>query len=292
MPSYLLVLCLLFVAALGTATFHPWATPLAGGLSKQHKGASLSLFIAAGSLEFALGPLLATGFISLAGFGRTYLLALPPLVGAALLARRARLPEGPPKAEGTAHPELLRSIIPILPLWLIVILRTTVQMAFSTFLLVLLEERALSHLAGSFVLGAFLIMGTAGTLLGGYLSDRFGRRLITTLSLALSYPLYLGFLSTEGLPSFLLLAAAGTVVPASNPVLVAQAQELAPGHAGMASALTMGFGWGIAGLLMGLVGWMGDLWGLTASLRWTTLALPLAAAISLRTREARPGAPS
>lgn len=285
MPSYFLVLCLLFLAALGTATFHPWAAPLAGGLSER-KGTSLSLFIAAGSLGFALGPLLATGFISLAGFRQTYLLALPPLVGAALLARRARWPEEPLAAGKTSHPKPLRSIVPILPLWLIVILRTTVQMAFATFLLVLLEERELSHLAGSFVLGAFLIMGTAGTLLGGYLSDRFGRRLITTLSLALAYPLYLGFLGTEGFPSFLLLAAAGAVASASNPVLVAQAQELAPGHAGMASALTMGFGWGIAGLLMGLVGWMGDLWGLTASLRWMTLALPLAAAVSLKTKEA------
>ncbi|MFQ6033943.1 MAG: MFS transporter [Candidatus Bipolaricaulia bacterium] len=285
MPSYLLVLCLLIFAALGTATFHPWATPLAGGLSGRGKGTSISLFIAAGSLGFALGPLAATGFISFAGFGRTYLLALPALLVAAILIKKIRLPEGPPETE-LPRPSPLRSLIPILPLGLIVILRSTVQMAISTFLLVLLEERELSHLAGSFVLGAFLIMGTVGTLLGGYLSDRLGRRPITALSLALAYPLYWGFLSTSGLFSFLLLALAGALAAASNPVLVTQAQELAPGHAGIASALTMGFGWGIAGLLISLVGWMGDLFGLSASLRWTILALPLAAAVSLGTREA------
>lgn len=285
MPSYPLVLCLLFLAALGTATFHPWATSLAGGLSQQRKGASISIFLAAGSLGFALGPLLATGFISLVGFERTYFLALPALLVAAVIMGRIRLPKRPAEAE-FIQPELLRSLIPILPLWLIVVLRSTVQMAFSTFMLVLLEERDLSYLAGSLVLGSFLIMGTVGTLLGGYLSDRFGRKPITALSLALAYPLYWGFLSTRGPLSFLLLAAGGALVAASNPVIVTQAQELAPGHAGMASALTMGFGWGIAGLLISLVGWLGDLFGLSASLRWVILALPLAAAISLGTREA------
>jgi len=285
MPSYPLVLCLLFLAALGTATFHPWATSLAGGLSQQRKGASISIFLAAGSLGFALGPLLATGFISLVGFERTYFLALPALLVAAVIMGRIRLPKRPAEAE-FIQPELLRPLIPILPLWLIVVLRSTVQMAFSTFMLVLLEERDLSYLAGSLVLGSFLIMGTVGTLLGGYLSDRFGRKPITALSLALAYPLYWGFLSTRGPLSFLLLAAGGALVAASNPVIVTQAQELAPGHAGMASALTMGFGWGIAGLLISLVGWLGDLFGLSASLRWVILALPLAAAISLGTREA------
>lgn len=285
MPSYLLALCLLFLAALGTAAFHPGAASLAGGLSQQHKGVAISIFVAAGSLGYALGPLLATGFISLAGFERTYLLALPSLLVVATFMRRVRLLHKPTGTEATAHPGLLSSIIPILPLWLVVILRSTVQMSFSTFMLVLLEERNLSHLAGSLVLSLFLLTGMVGTLLGGYLSDRFGRRPIIVFSLILAYPLYLGFLSTRGPLSFLFLGVAGALAAASNPVIVTQAQELAPGHSGMASAITMGFSWGIAGLLISLVGWMGDLWGLSTSLRWTSLALPLAAAISLRTRE-------
>lgn len=283
MPSYPLVLCLLFLAALGTAAFHPGSASLAGGLSERSRGTSISLFIASGSLGFALGPLLATGFISLAGFERTYLLALPALVVVIILLRKPRLEMVKKKRD--THSKLLSSIIPILPLWVVVILRSTVGVSFSTFMLVLLEERGLSHLAGGFVLGLFLLMGTVGTLLGGYLSDRFGRKPITVLSLALAYPLYLGFLSTRGPLSFFFLALAGTLASASNPVIVTQAQELAPGHAGMASAITMGFGWGISGLLISLVGWMGDLWGLSSSLKWTILALPLAAAISMGTKE-------
>jgi len=47
MPSYLLVLCLLFLAALGTATFHPWAASLAGGLSAGLRWTILALPLAA-----------------------------------------------------------------------------------------------------------------------------------------------------------------------------------------------------------------------------------------------------
>lgn len=285
MPSYPLVLGLLVFAALGTAGFHPLSASLAGRLSQRRRGLSVSLFVAAGSLGFAFGPLLATGFISLAGFGRTYLLALPSLILVAAFWKGARRPAEPTVAERAARQGSIKALLPLLPLWLVVILRSTVQIAFNTFLLVLLEERGLSQLAGSLVLGLSLIAGTVGTLGGGYLSDRFGRKWITALSLALAYPLYFGFLHSGGARSLCLLAAGWALAAASNPVILTQAQELAPGQASMASAITMGFGWGIAGLLVSLVGWLADLQGLFASLNWTVLALPLAAAISLATRE-------
>ncbi|MGQ9477728.1 MAG: MFS transporter [Candidatus Bipolaricaulia bacterium] len=284
MPSYPLVLGSLILAALGTAGFHPLSASLAGGLSERHKGVAISFFVAAGSLGFALGPLLATGFISLAGLERTYLLAGPALLVAPFLWRAGVIARAAKPAEAV-RPRLL---LALLPLWLVVVLRSLVQISFTTFLLVLLEERALSHLAGSSVLLLFLVMETAGTLLGGHLSDRFGRRRIIALSLFLAYPLYLGFLITRGPGSILFLALAGVLVAASGPVIVTQAQELLPSHVNMASAITMGFGWGIAGLLVSLVGWLADLWGLAASLSWTILALPLAGVISLLTKE-RPG---
>jgi FSR family fosmidomycin resistance protein-like MFS transporter len=281
MPSYPLVLAALVLAALGTAGFHPLSASLAGGLSAQHRGAAISFFVAAGSLGFALGPLLATGFIALAGLERTYLLAAPALLVAPLL-WQVKVTDRTEKPAAALRPRLL---LALLPLWLVVVLRSTVQLAFTTFLLVLLEERALSHLAGSSVLLLFLVMETAGTLLGGHLSDRLGRKPIVAFSLFSAYPLYLGFLATRGPGSILLLALAGVLVAASNPVIVTQAQELAPSHVNIASAITMGFGWGIGGLLVSLVGWLADLWGLSTSLNWTILALPLAGVIALATKE-------
>ena len=296
MPSYPLVLGLLCLASLGTASFHPPGAALAGRASREHKGLSVSIFIAAGSLGYALGPPLATGFIALAGFERSYLLALPALALAALLLKESRprlkaglpnLREGREEREGRPDRSGLpsRALLPLLPLTLTVTLRHTVQLVFITFLIVLLEERGLSRLAGSLILALSLIAGTAGTILGGHLSDRFGRRPVAALTLALAFPLYFGFLHTTGAVSFSFLALGWVLAAASNPVIVTQAQELTPGHAGMASAFTMGFGWGIAGLLVSLVGWLADTFGLTRSLNWTILALPIAAAISLISRE-------
>ena len=70
-----------------------------------------------------------------------------------------------------------------------------------------------------------------------------------------------GFLTTSGFASFFFLLLGGAILNASNPVIVARAQELAPEQAGMASAIVMGVGWGVGGLLVSLVGVAADLWG-------------------------------
>jgi FSR family fosmidomycin resistance protein-like MFS transporter len=88
-----------------------------------------------------------------------------------------------------------------------------------------------------------------------------------------------------------LLLLGGGLLSASNPVIVAHAQELLPHSAGTASALVMGVAWGVSGLLISAVGALGDAWGLEQALRTATLAafgltalLTLGRARLLRTR--------
>ena len=85
------------------------------------------------------------------------------------------------------------------------------------------------------------------------------------------------FLQAEGFAAYLLLGAGGGFLLASNSILVALAQELAPGRSGLASSLPLGFSWGVASLSLGPAGFIADRIGLAETLGWLAL-LPLVTA--------------
>ena len=108
--------------------------------------------------------------------------------------------------------------------------------------------------------------GACGGLLGGYLSDKVGRRRIILLSLILSVPFFYLFLLSTGVLAAVGLGLAGFFLMSSIPVVLVMSQEIMPGRVGMVSGLMMGFGWGIGGLCVALVGMLADSVGLTSAL--------------------------
>ncbi len=273
MPNYIFVALVLFVSALGTAMFHPQAASVAGSLSKARKGLAVSLFVAAGTFGFAFGPLMMAAFINAFGFGKSYWGVLPLLALAPILFLTNRHENNDAEAGSLKiKDELLQNFKSLFVLWALVVLRHTVFLAFLTFLLILLTERGAGYLMGSLALFAFLFSGAVGGLAGGYLSDVWGRKKIVIASLLLAFPAGLGFLSTSGPIALILLMLTGALLQASNPVIVAQAQEIVPGSAGTASAITMGLGWGVAGLLIGLVGYLADQLGVASALKLVNYA--------------------
>jgi len=285
MTDYASVALVLFVSALGTAMFHPQAASLAGSLSKARKGLAVSLFVAAGTFGFAFGPLMMATFINSFGFERSYWGVLPLLVLAPVLFMSNRQANHSAKAESLEiKDELLQNFKSLFVLWALVVLRHTVFLSFLTFLLILMTERGANYLAGSLALFAFLFSGTIGGLAGGYLSDIWGRKKIVIVSLLLAFPAGLGFLSTSGPIALILLMLTGALLQASNPVIVAQAQEIVPGSAGTASAITMGLGWGVAGLLISVVGYLADQLGVVSALKllnYAAILIAIALAIGL-----------
>jgi FSR family fosmidomycin resistance protein-like MFS transporter len=152
-----------------------------------------------------------------------------------------------------------------------VVLRHVVILSFLTFLVILLQGRGYGYLAGSLSLVGFLLVSAPAGLLGGHLSDRLGRWSVTIWSLWLGFSALLGFLMTRDALSLALLLLGGGLLSASNPVIVAHAQELLPQRSSTASALVMGFAWGVGGLLISAVGALGDAWGLERALGLATL---------------------
>ena len=273
---YTLLVIIVFIGGMGIAFFHPQGAALAGAAGGRHKGFGMSFFSAGGNAGYALGPLFILPVVSGVGLEYAYIVVVPGVVLSILLYKYLSMPisllETEENAIRTERVSLqLRTIV---LLWLIVFFRALIVMSFGTYIPLLLKERGYSFMVGGTAIFIFLFCGAFGGLLGGYLSDRLGRKRIILLSLGLPTPLLLVFLYISGAWSNIGLGLAGASLLSSIPVGIVMAQEFTPKRTSTISGLMIGFAWGIAGLGVSLVGMLADTVGLTKAL--TSVAfLPL-----------------
>ncbi|MEN3010128.1 MAG: MFS transporter [Candidatus Bipolaricaulaceae bacterium] len=276
-PSYTAAALLLVLAGLGTAAFHPAGACLVpeGG----SRGLRMALFAAGGTLGVALGPLLVTQTVSRFGLSRVPFLLVPAalllgLIGFAL--PRGARPNR--QAVGFArHPQRHQ----VLRLWGMGMFRDVVGTAVSGFLAVVWARRGASLTLAGLSLTVYALAGALGDLVGGRLSDRFGRREILAGALLLALPSLYLFLFTQGAVSLAFLAFFGFASAASVPVAVVYGQELMPESRGLVAGLLLGLAWGVGSLLVTGVGALADRIGLEPALGLVGLALLPAAALAL-----------
>jgi FSR family fosmidomycin resistance protein-like MFS transporter len=119
-----------------------------------------------------------------------------------------------------------------------------------------------------------LVAGALGTLAGGRLVDRVGRRPVLLGSIALQLPLLVLFVLAGSAAAVALLALVGFVTIATFSVTVLMGQEYLPRRLGIASGVTLGLAIGLGGLAASALGVLADAAGLPAVM-WTIAALPL-----------------
>ncbi len=265
---------LMLLAALGgagVASFHPQASAWAGQGIPETRGRWMALFISAGNLGLAAGPTFFSTVAAWWGLERTWWAAWPGVLVTVLLL--AHLPD----AARTSHsPRPRRDWGPLWAVWkplailyLLVVIRSIVQVTFGQFLpLYLHRERGLPVSTANYALSLYLGCGALGGLFGGHLADRLGRRAVIMISMIGCVPFLALFFFANGAPAWAGLALGGFILLFTIPVNIVMAQELAPSQTGTVSALMMGFGWGMAGLVfIPMTGWAADYFSLDAVLR-------------------------
>jgi FSR family fosmidomycin resistance protein-like MFS transporter len=292
-PSYPFLLLAVGLAGLGTAAYHPKASVGVAAVAGIRKGAAMSLFSAGGNLGFAIGPLLGAFLLRrFAAPGTLGLLVPGALLSAALLAVRAPPVSSPQSPREERGSEGAVPVLGIALLCLAVSLRSWTYQGTIIFLPFLLASGRQPAVAPSVALFLYLFSGALAGLLGGILSDRWGRRRILVGTLLLYAPLMLAFQATDGRLAVLLLALSGAVLLASFPVAIVYAQELLPARIGLASGLTLGFAFGAGGIGAGVTGVLIDAVGMEWGMASLSL-LPLGAALAcLPLRERRGPAPA
>ena len=140
----------------------------------------------------------------------------------------------------------------------------------------LIQEYGASEASGNAALAAMLVAGAVGTLVGGRIVDRVGRRKVLIGSTLAQVPLLLGFmLAPGGVLAGVLMAGIGFVTVMSFSVSVLMGQEYLPSRLGIASGVTLGLAIGMGGVAAALLGWLADDAGLE-TVMWTIAMLPIA----------------
>lgn len=278
-PNYFMLLTTVTLAGLGTAAFHPQASAMVTSVSGNQKGVFQAFFTAAGNVGWALTPLLLVPFVETWGLNWTPIFVIPGILVALLLwlsAPRAAL--AAKKSPPPLLPILREAGSELGKVMLVVAFRSLAYSGLVALLPLYLAQQNISLLAGSRLLFVMLFAGALGGLAGGYLSDRFGRKTVIVGSLAAATPCFYLFLITGGLTSYIFMAMAGTMLLASFSVTVVVAQEIISTNAALASGLTLGFGVGIGGLGVGLIGLFAEQAGIRAAVH-VLIWLPLLAGL-------------
>lgn len=289
MSSYPLMLLTVALAGLGTAAFHPQASSMVTAVSGERKGFFQALFVAAGNVGWALTPLMMVPLIQGYGLHASILAMLPGvLVGVLLWFTTPRM-----AAASHAQPPALLPVLrakgkELAKIVLVVACRSLAYFGLVAFLPLFLQSRNISLLTGSRMLFLMLFAGALGGIGGGYLSDLIGRKAVIAGSLLLSSPLFYLFLKSSGPLSYLFLALAGAALLASFSVTVVLAQEAMGKNAAVASGLMLGFGIGVGGLGVGLLGILAEHAGLPYTINLMILLPCLAGlfALILKTEKA------
>jgi FSR family fosmidomycin resistance protein-like MFS transporter len=280
--SYALTFAAIVLSGIGVAAFHPEGARHANYASGARKAQGMSLFALGGNAGFALGPALTTGSVLAVGLSGTLLVGLIPITaGAIVLAKRGRLHglrergAAAAKARPADAPE--DRWRPFGTLTAVISLRSCVHFGLLAFVPVwFVATLGTSEAGGNAALTAMLASGAAGTVIGGRIADRVGRRTILLGCLAATAPLLGAFILAPTALAFPLVALLGLVIVGTFAITVVLGQEYLPNRLGMASGVTLGAAIGVGGALAPVLGALADAHGIEAAM-WVLAALPLPA---------------
>lgn len=272
--SFAMVLLSVALIGLGSSIFHPEASRIARLAAGMRPGFAQSVFQVGGNAGSALGPLAAAwivlergqvsiewfagvamvGMVLLAVVGRWYV-----QVGAGrALARKARARDATALPPGVVR-------FGMFMLLLLIFSKFLYSVSFSSYYAFYLMERfQLTEGQALNCLFIFLAAVAAGTIIGGPIGDRIGRRRVILWSILGILPFTLVLPWLPLVPTVIVAAVAGLVLASAFPAMVVYAQDLMPQHTGMVAGLMFGVAFGIAAFGAAGLGVLADQIGIIA----------------------------
>lgn len=266
--TFPLVLLAAALVGTGSSVFHPESSRVARMASGGRHGLAQSLFQVGGNFGSSLGPLLAALVIAPYGKGNVAWFSLAALLAIVVLLQvskwyqqQHRVAQSKPKLPVPGLPLPKRTVAFSLGILLILIFSKYFYLASisSYYTFYLMHKFGVSIQNAQIHLFAFLFAVAAGTLIGGPLGDKFGRKYVIWGSILGAAPFTLVLPHASLYWTGILTVIIGLILASAFSAILVYAQDLIPGKVGMVSGLFFGFAFGMGGLGAAVLGYVADL---------------------------------
>jgi len=266
-PNYAVLLVGSIMLGLGSSIFHPESSRIARLASGGSHGMAQALFQVGGNFGTALGPLMAAFVVLPRGQAGLSWFAIAGIGGMMILTGlgrwyqqngHAKRPSGAtPLRHSTLSSAQVKKAMAVL---LALLFSKYVYLAAFTsyYAFFLIDKFGLSTRDAQIYQFVFLAAVAAGTIAGGPIGDRLGRKPVIWVSILGVLPFALLMPHVGLLPTAALSALIGFMIASAFPAIVVFGQELMPGRVGMVAGLFFGFIFGIGGIAAAAMGVLAD----------------------------------
>ncbi len=271
--TYSSVLIAAALIGMGSSVFHPESSRVARLASGGKHGTAQAVFQVGGNFGTALGPLLAAFIVLPYGQGSIAWFSLVALLGMVILAGVGGWYGKALKLQPVAHPEEREAIAALgrrkVAKAILILVTLTFSKHFylasiaSFYIFYLMHTFDLSVQSAQLYLFLFLGAVAAGTVIGGPIGDRIGRRRVIWWSILGVLPFTLALPHVGLFATAVLSVIIGVILASAHPAIIVYAQSLLPGRVGMVAGLFFGLAFGIAGIGAALLGRLADMTSIT-----------------------------
>ena len=296
--SFPMVLIAVAIIGCGSSVFHPEASRVAQMASGGKKSLAQSIFQVGGNGGSAIGPLLAALIVLPFGQHAAGWFAVAALLAALILVRigywySLMLPQlgkfkrMRPVVSANLSTSMVRLSMAILVVMVFSKYFFNACMT-SYFTFFLIDKFGITVQQSQFCLFAYLAAFAAGTLLGGFLGDRYGRKYVILFSIFGAAPFTLALPHISSLAWTIAVSAIiGLIIASAFSAIVVYATDLKPDKVGMVAGIFFGLMFGLGGIGSAFFGWLADVTSIDFIFKVSTW-LPLLGIIAVMLPDIKP----
>ena len=268
-PTFPALVAIAALSGLGSGAFHPFgALTVRGLLPDRGANTAMSVYVTAGTVGVAAGPLIGVVLVSVFGVHGTVAMLLPgtAIAGYLLLAMRARVLR--PVVQ-TAAPADWRRVLPLASIAAtigVMASRNATIFTLQAFTPTWYHQLGYQPWFYGPLVTTLVLSSALGTVGCGALADRFGRKAVIMASLVVSIPVVALYVLLPGPLGFVWAVLVGFLAASTGPLTLMLAMELMAGRAGLASGLILGLAFVTGAIGVPVTGAVADKIGLQAAL--------------------------